>query len=148
MPAAVLWDMDGTLVDTEPYWIAEEHELVERYGGTWTAEHAKALVGNDLRVSARYIQEHGDVPISEDEIVEVLLDGVVRRLREHVPWRPGSRCRSVRKPRQVVRRNVQDLSRLTRAPTTNRRGNFYAPPRSRSVSPFRKLRNIWSPHAR
>ena len=28
MPAAVLWDMDGTLVDTEPYWMAAEHALV------------------------------------------------------------------------------------------------------------------------
>ena len=89
-PAAVLWDMDGTLVDTEPYWIAEEHALVERFGGTWTAEHAKALVGNDLRVSAGYIQEHGDVPLDVDEIVAVLLDGVVDRLARHVPWRPGA----------------------------------------------------------
>ena len=28
----MLWDMDGTLVDTEPYWIATEFELAERYG--------------------------------------------------------------------------------------------------------------------
>src|SRR5690349_1192942 len=33
---AVLWDMDGTLVDTEPYWIAAERALVESHGGTWT----------------------------------------------------------------------------------------------------------------
>lgn len=90
LPAAVLWDMDGTLVDTEPYWIAEEHLLVERYGGTWTAEHAKALVGNDLLVSACYIKEHGDVPLDPQQIVEVLLDGVVRRLQASVPWRPGA----------------------------------------------------------
>ncbi len=36
LPAAVLWDMDGTLVDSEPYWIAAEHELVARYGGQWS----------------------------------------------------------------------------------------------------------------
>jgi HAD superfamily hydrolase (TIGR01509 family) len=82
--------MDGTLVDTEPYWIAEEHALVARYGGTWTAEHAMALIGHDLRDSARYIREHGDVPLEVDEVVEVLLSGVVDRLREHVPWRPGA----------------------------------------------------------
>ncbi|GMA84805.1 hypothetical protein GCM10025868_00550 [Angustibacter aerolatus] len=40
LPAAVLWDMDGTLLDTEPYWIEGEHALVERYGGTWSDEHA------------------------------------------------------------------------------------------------------------
>jgi len=33
LPSAVLWDMDGTLVDTEPYWIAEERTLVEQHGG-------------------------------------------------------------------------------------------------------------------
>ncbi|KQX66546.1 HAD family phosphatase [Angustibacter sp. Root456] len=91
LPAAVLWDMDGTLVDTEPYWIAEEHRLVEQYGGAWTAEHAKALVGNDLLVSAHYIKEHGDVPLEPEQIVDVLLTGVVERLRVEVPWRPGAR---------------------------------------------------------
>ena len=34
--AAVLWDMDGTLVDTEPYWMDCEYALAEKYGGTWT----------------------------------------------------------------------------------------------------------------
>ena len=37
LPAAVLWDMDGTLVDTEPYWIETEYALAERHGGTWSA---------------------------------------------------------------------------------------------------------------
>ena len=40
LPAAVLWDMDGTLVDTEPYWMACERELVDAYGGTWTEDDA------------------------------------------------------------------------------------------------------------
>ncbi len=39
-PAAVLWDMDGTLVDTEPYWIETEFELAEKYGGSWSREDA------------------------------------------------------------------------------------------------------------
>ena len=90
-PAAVLWDMDGTLVDTEPYWMAAEIELVESYGGTWTVEHAKALVGNDLLVSAAYIRDHADLPLEPDDIVLRLLDGVIARMREHVPWRPGAR---------------------------------------------------------
>ena len=36
LPAAVLWDMDGTLVDTEPSWIAAEYALVAQHGGTWS----------------------------------------------------------------------------------------------------------------
>ena len=58
LPAAVLWDMDGTLVDTEPYWIEAEFALAEKYGGTWSHEHALNLVGNDLLDSGRYIREH------------------------------------------------------------------------------------------
>ena len=48
---AVLIDMDGTLVDTEPYWIAAEYALVQEYGGVWSDEHAHALVGNALLTS-------------------------------------------------------------------------------------------------
>ena len=91
LPAAVLWDMDGTLVDTEPYWIAEEHALVEAHGGVWTDEHAHQLVGNDLMVSAEYIRGHSPISLSPLEIIEELLAGVVRRVKEHVPWRPGAR---------------------------------------------------------
>jgi beta-phosphoglucomutase-like phosphatase (HAD superfamily) len=28
--------MDGTLVDTEPYWMDAETDLIESFGGTWT----------------------------------------------------------------------------------------------------------------
>lgn len=94
---AVLWDMDGTLVDTEPYWIATEFELAERFGGTWTEEHGLALVGNDLLASGRYILRHMFTPdapgaqLSPEEVVDLLLDGVVARVEQEVPWRPGAR---------------------------------------------------------
>jgi HAD superfamily hydrolase (TIGR01509 family) len=90
LPAAVLWDMDGTLVDTEPYWIECEYALVEAHGGVWSEQHAHELVGGDLLVSAAYIAEHGQVPLSPEEIVAVLLDGVTERVRRHIPWRPGA----------------------------------------------------------
>ena len=91
LPAAVLWDMDGTLVDTEPYWMAEEHRLVEEHGGIWTDEHARQLVGNDLLVSADYILTHSPIELTPIEIVHELLAGVVARVKESVPWRPGAR---------------------------------------------------------
>jgi HAD superfamily hydrolase (TIGR01509 family) len=89
-PAAVLWDMDGTLVDTEPYWSDVEYEIAARYGGSWSHEHALKLVGNDLIDSARYIREHMGIDVEPAQIVEELLDGVVERVARQVPWRPGA----------------------------------------------------------
>jgi HAD superfamily hydrolase (TIGR01509 family) len=82
--------MDGTLVDTEPYWIDSEFELVEEYGGRWSREHALNLVGNDLLVSGRYIREHSGIALEPDRIVEELLDRVVALVEDRVPWRPGA----------------------------------------------------------
>jgi HAD superfamily hydrolase (TIGR01509 family) len=88
--AAVLWDMDGTLVDTEPYWIETEYAIAERHGGTWSEEHALNLVGNDLLDSGRYIREHMGIDLEPAQIVEELLDGVVARVEREVPWQPGA----------------------------------------------------------
>ncbi|MEJ7801325.1 MAG: HAD-IA family hydrolase, partial [Ilumatobacter sp.] len=91
-PAAVLWDMDGTLVDTEPYWFSSERDLVDRHGhGDWPDEHAHAMIGFDLMDSAAYMQEHGGVDLPAEEIVEKLLDGVIARLHRRIPWQPGAR---------------------------------------------------------
>jgi HAD superfamily hydrolase (TIGR01509 family) len=83
--------MDGTLVDTEPYWIQTEFALAERYGGQWSREDALTLVGNDLVESGRYIKKRMGLAQSAEEIVEMLLDGVVARVQDAVPWRPGAR---------------------------------------------------------
>jgi len=89
--AAVLWDMDGTLVDTEPYWIEAEYALAERHGGSWSQEHALRLVGNELLESGRYIREHMGIDLTPHQVVEELLDDVVDHVRREVPWRPGAR---------------------------------------------------------
>lgn len=91
LPAAVLWDMDGTLVDTEPYWIETEFAMAEKYGGAWSHADALQLVGNDLLTSARYIKSRMGLEHTPEEIVEMLLDGVVERVEQAVPWRPGAR---------------------------------------------------------
>lgn len=82
--------MDGTLVDTEPYWIEAEYALVAEHGGSWSLEHALNLVGNDLLVSGEYIREHGGVDLEPAQIVDRLLDEVIARIRERVPWQPGA----------------------------------------------------------
>ena len=89
-PAAVLWDMDGTLVDTEPYWMAAEIALVQSFGGTWTHEDAMGLVGSGLWHSARVLQSRG-VDLTEDELIQKLTDRVLEQVVESVPWRAGAR---------------------------------------------------------
>jgi HAD superfamily hydrolase (TIGR01509 family) len=89
--AAVLWDMDGTLCDTEPYWIETEFAIAERFGATWSKADALELVGNDLLESGRYIKRRMGLDLSPEEIVDLLLDGVVERIERAIPWRPGAR---------------------------------------------------------
>jgi len=89
--AAVLWDMDGTLVDTEPYWMAAETPLVESFGGTWSHEQALGLVGLGLEDSARIFQSAG-VQMGVRDIIDHLTDDVMAQLaRTGVPFRPGAR---------------------------------------------------------
>lgn len=83
--------MDGTLVDTEPYWMAAEGPLVERFGGTWTHEQALALVGLGLEDSARILQDAG-VRMRTEEIIDHLTETVSSRLAvDGNPFRPGAR---------------------------------------------------------
>ena len=90
-PAAVLFDMDGTLVDTEPYWMQAETELVTEHGGTWTHDDALVLVGSGLWESAKVFQQHG-VDLDADTIVAALTRRVQEQLESQgVPWRPGAK---------------------------------------------------------
>ncbi len=99
--------MDGTLVDTEPYWIEAEYRLVAEFGGSWTDEDAHALVGNALLDSAEYLRDVGGVRLDLPVIVERLLDDVVTSARQEMPWRPGAldllaECRAAGLPCAMV----------------------------------------------
>ncbi|MES2171249.1 MAG: HAD family hydrolase [Actinomycetota bacterium] len=89
-PAAVLWDMDGTLVDTEPYWLDAEAKLVHSWGGVWTHEDGLTLVGSGLWNSARVLRGRG-VELSDEQIIDHLTDRVMEQIEVTVPWRPGAR---------------------------------------------------------
>ena len=88
-PQAILWDMDGTLIDTEPYWMGSEAELVHRFGGEWTDADALAMVGKPLSEGAKIMQAHG-VPLSVPEIVAEIVAAVGSHLSREVPWQPGA----------------------------------------------------------
>ena len=87
---AVLWDMDGTLVDTEPLWIEAEQDMATEYGGTWTDADAMELVGNNLLDSGIYIKQRMGLEATPEEVVDDLLERVVAKMTDDVPWRPGA----------------------------------------------------------
>jgi len=82
--------MDGTIVDTEPYWIEAEHALVAAHGGAWSHAQAMQLVGQSLDFSAGILQEAG-VQLERREIIDTLTRHVISQVRNAVPWRPGAR---------------------------------------------------------
>ena len=108
--------MDGTIVDTEPYWMSAETELVAAFGGTWSHEQALTLVGQGLWHSARVLQAHG-VGLGEDDIINHLTDLVRARVaRDGLPWRPGARellleLRDAGIPTALVTMSIRTLAR-------------------------------------
>ena len=88
-PQAVLWDLDGTIVDSEPYWLLSEQRLVEEFGGTWSEADGFALIGSGLTNAAEHLQKCGvDMPV--DAIVKRMVDEVDEMNAQQIPWRPGA----------------------------------------------------------
>jgi HAD superfamily hydrolase (TIGR01509 family) len=91
LPAAVLWDMDGTLVDSEPYWMISQSRLASEYGASWGHEEGLGLVGKSLYDSSAIIRDHLDIQhMSIEQIIDRLTNEVVEQLREKLHWRPGA----------------------------------------------------------
>jgi HAD superfamily hydrolase (TIGR01509 family) len=90
--AAVLWDFDGTLVDTEPLWVEAEFDLIARLGGSWSIDHADQLIGNSLLDSGSYILNViGRHDLSPAWVVDELILRVMEAFRSRpFPWRPGA----------------------------------------------------------
>jgi HAD superfamily hydrolase (TIGR01509 family) len=89
-PQAVLWDLDGTIIDSEPYWLLSEQRMVEEFGGTWSEADGMALVGSGLTFAATEMQRHG-VTLPVDVIVQRMVDEVDAMIAEQIPWREGAR---------------------------------------------------------
>ena len=90
LPAAVFFDLDGTLIDSEPYWMQAERELAEEHETSWTQEDGDKLIGMSLYDSSQLIKEQLGSELHQEEIIDKLTDGVNRQLARSVPWRPGA----------------------------------------------------------
>jgi HAD superfamily hydrolase (TIGR01509 family) len=90
-PNAVLWDMDGTLVDSEPYWLLSESALAQDYGKVWTQEHGHELIGKSLYDSSAILKDRLDIKdLDAQQIIDRLTDSVIAKLQQSLPWRPGA----------------------------------------------------------
>jgi HAD superfamily hydrolase (TIGR01509 family) len=88
---AVLWDMDGTLVDSEPVWARVQMELLAGLGATWTIEDCVNLVGTDLpNAVVAWMARIPAGAIEPEELAERMYGEVVSTLKEEVVFRPGA----------------------------------------------------------
>lgn len=89
--SAVLWDMDGTIIDSEPLWIEAETEMLDRYGIAMSEATHRMLIGSGLTAAAELFRELG-VPLTVDEILAEWEHRVgLGMLEAGVLWRPGAR---------------------------------------------------------
>lgn len=88
--AAVLFDLDGTLIDSEPKWAIAERRLAEQHGGTWSQHDADRTVGKSLRFTSEQLHA-GGVQLPVHEIMTELLESVARTIaNEGVALQPGA----------------------------------------------------------
>lgn len=88
--AAVLWDMDGTLVGTEELWMAAEIATMTAFGGHWDAQDQAVAIGGPLDRVVRYMADRVGHP--EAEVGRRLTDEIEHLMRtEAIPWMPGAR---------------------------------------------------------
>jgi len=90
-PKAVLWDFDGTLIDSEPIWAQGEQAVMHRLGFSWDNAHDASFVGQSMEATARRMASAaGDEELWPKLVDEVELY-VADRLREALPWIDGAR---------------------------------------------------------
>jgi HAD superfamily hydrolase (TIGR01509 family) len=88
---AVLFDMDGTLIDSEPYWLASEQALAAEHNGNWTHEDGLSVVGMSLDDSSKLFKDKANINLEPSEIVTRLTNDVQSQLEKVIPWRPGAK---------------------------------------------------------
>jgi HAD superfamily hydrolase (TIGR01509 family) len=89
---AILFDMDGLLVDSEPLWFEVESEIMTHLGGQWNPADQRALMGGSLDRTVDYLLGRATRAVPREEVGRWLLDGLTALLRERgVPVLPGAR---------------------------------------------------------
>jgi len=89
---AVMFDMDGLLIDSEPLWLEAETAVMARLGADWTTADQAQLLGGSLVRTVRYLLGKATRPASPGQVAEWLMTRVTELIRDRgVPLRPGAR---------------------------------------------------------
>jgi len=117
--AAVLWDMDGTLIDSEPTWIEAQLRLVAEHGGRWTYADGLGLVGADMEKTADVMRAAG-VELPGGEVIDRLTREVTASLGDGVTWRPGAfelvkALRDAGVPQAIVTTSAEEMAAIVAA---------------------------------
>ena len=88
---AVIFDMDGLLLDTETLWHEAEVELFARHGATFTWDDKMAVIGTSYDFTARYFAERlGQPPEEGDALVDEMVELMHERVRRQIEARRGA----------------------------------------------------------
>jgi HAD superfamily hydrolase (TIGR01509 family) len=89
---AVLFDMDGLLIDSEPLWLQVETAVMARLGTEWSEADQAQLIGGSLDRSVRYMLSRAGRPAPPDVVGEWLMSGIAELVRRNgIPIQPGAR---------------------------------------------------------
>jgi HAD superfamily hydrolase (TIGR01509 family) len=89
--AAVVFDLDGVLVDSEQLWDAARRELVADRGGAWRDGATHAMMGMSAPEWSRYVHEELGVDLEPPAISTAVVERLDRLYRERLPLLPGAR---------------------------------------------------------
>jgi HAD superfamily hydrolase (TIGR01509 family) len=90
MIAAVVFDLDGVLVDSEPVWERVRRGLVAERGGKWAPDAQRKLMGMSTQEWAMYLSEDLGVGLPPAEVASLVIDRMAASYREHLPLLPGA----------------------------------------------------------
>jgi HAD superfamily hydrolase (TIGR01509 family) len=89
MIAAVVFDLDGVLLDSEAAWDSARRELVRERGGTWTESATREMMGMSSREWSRYLVRELGVDLEPDSISDEVVERLLAAYREGLPLLPG-----------------------------------------------------------